>query len=142
MKLTEHFTLEEFLKSDKAAKNNIDNTPTPEIIENLKKLAATLEQVRNLYNQPIYITSGYRCPALNKAVGGAATSDHLNGLAVDFTIKGVGVEETCKAIEKSGIKFDQLIFEQTWVHLGIGQRMRQQVLSIKGNKRANGIVRL
>jgi len=133
MRLTEHFTLEELTRSATADSRGIDNTPGSEHLPNIERLAAKLEEVRALLGQPMLISSGFRSAALNKAVGGSATSDHANGLAADFTAPGFGrVAQVAAAIEASGIEFDQLIYEQgstEWVHLGIGTRMRRQVLS-------------
>lgn len=140
MKLTPHFRLSEFTRSNTATNLGIDNTPSVEHLANLERLAKTLENVRTvLGNNPVLISSGYRSPELNRAVGGSATSDHSNGLAVDFTCPGFGpVSEVCQAIVDSGIPFDQLIYEQgagsNWVHLGLGARMRQQVLSWSPNR--------
>ena len=134
MRLSPHFLLSEFTRSSTAEARDIENRPGPEHYANLRQLAATLERVRSaLGDNPILISSGYRSPALNRAVGGSATSDHANGLAVDFTCPGFGgVRAGCEAIVAAGIPFDQVIYEQgntEWVHLGIGTRMRRQVLS-------------
>lgn len=132
--LSPNFKLSELTRSATATRLGISNTPSKEHLNNLYDLAVTLELVRVILgNNPILITSGYRSPELNKAVGGSATSDHANGLAADFSCPDFGtVEEVCKAIAESDLPFDQLIFEQKtshWVHLGIGTRMRRQVMS-------------
>lgn len=133
LRLSPHFLLSEFTRSATAAQHGIDNKPGPEHYANLRRLASTLERVREVLGHPIIISSGYRSPALNRAVGGSTTSDHANGLAADFTCPGFGsVREVCQAIIDAGIPFDQLIYEQggtEWAHLGIGSRMRRQVLS-------------
>lgn len=134
MRLSEHFTLEEFTRSATATARGIDNTPNAAQLENLKRLAAALEDVRKLLGgKPIIISSGFRSAALNKAVGGSPTSDHANGLAADFTCPKYGsVESICRAIATSKVPFDQIIYEQggtDWVHFGIGSRMRRQILS-------------
>jgi hypothetical protein len=134
--LSEHFTLDEFTLSQTAARLGLDNSPDAEALKNLKRLAESLEEVRSaLGNVPILISSGYRSPTVNKAVGGAANSAHMSGLAVDFTAPQFGsVLATAKAIAKSGIEFDQVIFEYgRWVHLGLshpGFESRAQLLSI------------
>src|SRR5690606_6364327 len=108
MQLTKHFALAEFTRSDTARRLGIDNSPTPEHLENLRKLAQTLEQLRAVLGHPIHITSGYRSPALNKAVGGSATSSHSEGLAADFHCPGFGSDkEVCEAIIEVGPAFDQ-----------------------------------
>lgn len=132
--LSPHFALDEFLVSQEAVRRGIDNSPDATVRANLVRLAGTLEQVRAaLGDVPIVISSGYRCPALNKAIGGAANSAHILGLAVDFTAPSYGtVLATARAIKQSGIAFDQLIYEYgRWVHLGLSVGTpRQQLLSI------------
>lgn len=129
MKLTEHFTLREFLYSDTADRHGINNVPPDNspIPANLLKLAETLEQVRTLFGLPVHINSGYRCPALNKAVGGVRHSAHLAGLAADIRIDGIAPHEVTRRIAASDLAFDQCIDEGTWTHLSIDPRMRRQV---------------
>lgn len=130
MKLTEHFTLAEFTDSQTALRKGISNLPSEHAIANLQRVADVLEQVRALFGKPLVISSGYRSPALNAAVGGAQSSAHLTGLAADFTVPGMTPSDTAKAIAKAGIKFDQLIYEGTWVHIGLSAGAeRNQVLT-------------
>lgn len=89
-RLTEHFTLEEFLDSSKAKELIIDNTPPVEYLNNIKYVAYLLELIRKRARVPIRISSGFRCPPLNKAVGGSPSSRHLFGLAVDINQGSVG----------------------------------------------------
>lgn len=120
MQLSEHFTLEELIASDTAARLGIDNSPSPVIIENLKRLCTLLEDVRHAVGKPIRISSGYRCSKVNRAVGSKETSQHLLGCAADIKVQGVTVDELMKAIIGAGIKFDQLIREfNSWVHISI-----------------------
>jgi zinc D-Ala-D-Ala carboxypeptidase len=147
MQLTQHFALAEFTRSDTALRLGIDNTPTRHHLANLHVLAAKLEEVRALFGKPIIITSGYRSPALNAAVDGSATSSHCEGLAADFHIPAFGPDQAvAQAIADSALEFDQLIFEQArthWVHLGVGDRMRREVLSWRsGRGYQRGIVRI
>jgi hypothetical protein len=134
--LSENFTLDEFVFSQTAARLGIDNTPPPEVLANLKRLAQALEQVRSaLGGVPVLISSGYRSPALNKAIKGARNSAHVLGLAVDFTAPRFGtVLQTAKAASASGVAYDQIIHEfGRWVHLAIpavGQTARVETLSI------------
>lgn len=133
MNLSEHFTLDEMVFSDYAARHNIDNRPPERIVDNLKYTAEQLEKVRALLKCPMQITSGYRSPSLNDAVGGSLTSQHRYGLAVDFVAPGFGSPfEVCTAIEASGIMFDQLIHEYgRWVHISfVRNAPRRSVLSI------------
>jgi hypothetical protein len=132
MQLTPNFSLAQLIRSDTAEQRGIDNTPAPHIIENLSKLAMGLEQVCALLGAPIEISSGYRCPELNAAVGGAGTSQHMEGLAADFVCPGFGTPlEIARAIQGSNIAFDQCILEWgEWVHLSFAQVPRCRVLSI------------
>lgn len=136
MRLSENFSLEELTASETAARKGIDNTPSEEVINNLKRLAAALQEVRALLNhRAILISSGYRSPELNQAVGGSATSDHCKGLAADFICPSYGTpNDIVRAIAASGLSFKQVIREfDRWVHLSIpeeGQEPRKQALII------------
>ena len=149
MQLTPHFKLSELTRSSTAVKLGLSNAPGPGHLNNLRKLAASLEEVRGLLGTPMDISSAYRSPPVNAAVGGSSTSDHANGLAADFTSRRFGsVREVCEAIAASSVSFDQLIYEQKpggrlWVHLGFGSRMRRQVISWSPSRKyVNGIVDL
>ncbi|MFN3522239.1 MAG: D-Ala-D-Ala carboxypeptidase family metallohydrolase [Phenylobacterium sp.] len=128
-RLSPHFSLEELTASQTAARKGIDNTPPPAVIEALRKTAAQLEAVRELLGgRVITVSSGYRSPRLNRAVGGTRASAHLKGRAVDFNCYGFGSPlAVCRAIASSEIPFDQLIEEGTWVHLSFDERLRRQV---------------
>ena len=145
-KLSEHFTLEELIFSQTAMRKGIDNTPAPDIVRNLRRLAGALEDVRALLGAPVVISSGFRGEALNRAVGGARNSAHMRGLAADFTAPGAGaVLQVARRIAASNIAYDQLIFEYgSWVHVGladVGAAPRRQDLSIfKGTGYLPGIV--
>lgn len=122
MNLTSNFTLEEMVKSPTAGHDHIDNTPTEEIVNNLKSLCVNvLEVVRGLTKEGLKVSSGYRCLALNSAVGGVNTPGHLSqhteGKAADIEALGYTPEQLFRVIESSGIKFDQLIWEPSWVHV-------------------------
>lgn len=135
--LTPHFSLAELIASNTADADGIDNTPTAEHLPHLKVLAAALEQVRALFGVPMHITSGYRNPELNAAVGGVSNSDHALGYAADFHVEGLSDIEAARKIAASHLKWDQLIYEGTashprCVHFSVNPRMRQQVLSQPG----------
>src|SRR5438552_3183529 len=98
MKLSEHFSLEEFTLSSKALSMGIENTPTPEHLKNLRHLAERMEAVRALFDKPIEITSGYRNPIVNAAVGGVPKSAHALGHAADFHVDGLDDLEAAKRI--------------------------------------------
>lgn len=136
MKLSENFTLEELTASQTAARQGIDNTPPEGVINNLKRLAAALQEVRALLNhRAILVSSGYRSLELNQAIGGSATSDHCKGLASDFICPSYGTpNDIVRAIAASSLSFKQVIREfDKWVHLSIpeeGQEPRKQALII------------
>ena len=135
--LTPHFTLEELVFSQTAARLGIDNTPPQAVVENLKVLASGLEQVRELLGCPVNINSGYRSEELNAKIGGVKQSAHTQGFAADFVANEFGTpKQICKAIAASGIQFDQLIQEGTWVHISFAPAMRRQLLtaSFSGGK--------
>jgi len=127
-RLTAHFALEELACTQH---REIDNTPPPEVVGTLRTTAARMEEIRRLLgDRVITVSSGYRCPALNRAVGGARTSAHLTGHAVDFNCYAYGApRDVCGAIAASNVGFDQLIEEGAWIHISFDPRMRRQVLS-------------
>ncbi len=124
MNLSANFTLKELTRSDTADRLDIDNSPNEEQIESLRLLCENiLQPVRDHFGKPVKINSGFRCPALNQATGGSATSDHCKGQACDFEIDGVPNPELAEWIE-SNLKYTQLILEfytqgqpnSGWVH--------------------------
>jgi zinc D-Ala-D-Ala carboxypeptidase len=132
MELSEHFTLEEATSSNIAAREGLTNTPDDFILENMKKAAKGMEKVRSLLGFPIVVSSWYRSVPVNKAAKGSATSSHPKGWAIDFICPRYGTpKQICELIVKSGIKFDQLIFEGTWVHISFEPELRGQVLTAK-----------
>ena len=132
MLLAPNFPLALLVRSEIAEQQGIDNSPPPEVIANLKVLAAGLEQVQALLGHPLDIPSGYRCPALNAAVGGSTASQHVQGLAADFVCPDFGTPlEIARAISDSAITFDQCILEfGSWVHLSFSPQPRVRVLTI------------
>jgi hypothetical protein len=135
MRLSPNFTLAQLIRSDTAERLGIDNHPGAEHVANLVRVAAAMEDLMELLGRPLAISSGYRSPALNAAVGGASHSRHALGLAVDFTCAGFGSPlEVARAIASSTLRFDQLIHEYgRWVHLGLepdGIPPRRQSLTI------------
>jgi zinc D-Ala-D-Ala carboxypeptidase len=134
--LTPHFTLEEMTDSQTAARKGIPNVPTDQERKNLLRTAEVLEKVRTLLgDKPVLISSGYRSPAVNAAVGGSKSSAHMSGLAVDFSCPGHGTPlKICKTLHPhmKELGIDQLIHEfNSWVHLGLrGGDPRHQALTI------------
>ena len=145
-RLSQHFTLGELCKT--SVKTADGNIPSRVNIENLKRVCSWLERLRQKYNlnikekiknkndEPIIINSGYRSPQVNKAVGGAANSNHLTGCAVD--IRCLGIEQALRYAttlldisDESGEDFDELLIEKSaksiWVHFAVrpeGNRMK------------------
>jgi hypothetical protein len=134
MNLTDHFTLEELTHSQTAARLGLDNEPPPDVVDALTRTAHGLEMVRVLLQAPILVSSGYRSPKVNRAVGGAANSQHILGEAADFTAPGFGdPTEIVRAIMRSTrpIPYDQLIVEfGRWVHISFSRSPRHQALVI------------
>ena len=139
--LTEHFTLAEMIVSPTAKRLGIPNTPTAEHIENMRYCCEKiLEPVRAKFG-PVTINSSYRAPLVNKAVGGSATSQHVNGQAIDFEVKGVD-NKTVADWVADNLEFDQVILEfysagdknSGWVHASIkkaGGNRRQRLIASK-----------
>ena len=128
IKITENISLNELLASRTATARKIDNMPSHKVLQNLIDSAVNLWQpVRDILGVPIKITSGYRCPPLNRAVNGAANSSHMSGYAIDFIAPSFGAPKTIvpyivNKLKEKGIKFDQAIIERpskpnSWVHL-------------------------
>lgn len=133
MKLSKHFSLEELTQSDTAVRLDIDNTPSEEVMDNLKFLAEKLEDVRALLHTPMLISSGFRSLILNRYLGSRDTSSHVKGLAVDFISPSFGTpEDIVKAIVESNTQYDQVILEfNRWVHLSFAkENPRLQALII------------
>ena len=129
-----YFTIAELTKSLTAIRRNIDNTPSEEIRRSLTALVDNiLDPLREAYGKPIIVTSGYRCDKLNKAVKGAASSQHVKGEAADIrTLQDTPAEnkKLFDLIIQLKLPFDQLINEYNydWVHVSFGPRMRGQKL--------------
>lgn len=139
MKISKYVSISEVTNSDTAKRKGIDNSPTPEHLENLKTTCTEVfDKVREHFGVPIYISSGYRSAALNKAIGGSATSDHNNGKALDLDQDGKGNGVTNRQVFdyiKDNLEFDQLIWEfgssqnPDWVHVGYRKGAnRKQIL--------------
>jgi len=133
--LSPHFHLSELTVSAEGERAGLRNEPLPPHLKNLKRLAITLEAVRMaLGDKPITVLSGFRSPAVNKLVGGADKSAHLQGLAADIICPAFGTpRQICERLIASGLAFDQLIQEGgRWVHVGLALTtapVRQEVLT-------------
>lgn len=132
-----YFSIAELTKSSTAIKKKINNTPTKEVENNLNQLIDNiLDPLREAWGQPIIVGSGYRCEALNKAVGGATHSQHKLGQAADIHTKSDSVEDNKKLFElikQLKLPFDQLIneYNYNWIHVSYSPRNRRQILNIK-----------
>lgn len=135
--MEKYFTINELTKSSTAQRLHIDNTPSQNVKDNLTKLIDNiLDPLRELYGNPIIVNSGYRCPKLNKAVGGARNSQHLIGQASDIrTVSNTkeSNKQLFNLIKDNKLPFDQLIneYDFNWVHVSYSPRNRRQVLTIK-----------
>jgi zinc D-Ala-D-Ala carboxypeptidase len=138
MKLTENFNLNELTKSQVAERKGIPNNPSSDHIDSLKKLAeSVLQPLRNHYESPVIITSGYRSAELCLAIGSSIESQHAKGQAADLEIIGVSNYDTALWI-KNNLDFDQLILEfwkgedepnSGWIHVSyVGKKNRKQSL--------------
>lgn len=134
MKLTNNFTLAEMTHSNTATARGIKNEPNDIQIECLRLLCSkVLQPLRDAYNEALNINSGYRCPELNKAVGGVPTSHHLQGKAADVRVKDPR-KLLAKLIELN-IEFDQAILYPTFLHISYNEgNNRKAVLYAKGVK--------
>ena len=132
MYLSDHFTLEEMVQSQEGVRRGIDNTPSDSILQNLRSACQQAEAVRQILGGAMLISSGYRCPELNKLIGGAPTSAHLQGWAMDFICPSFGTPlDICLKIADASIKMDQCIQEGTWVHISFSPIYRMQFLTAK-----------
>ena len=144
MKLSEHLDLAEVTRSESAKRKGISNEPTAEHLENFKKLAENIfEPIRNHFNVPIHISSGYRSKALNAAIGGALTSQHCSGEAIDIDMDGSSNGVTNKMVFdfiKANLNFDQMIWEfgnsnnPDWVHVSYESTGKQRKQILKATK--------
>jgi hypothetical protein len=140
MLLTPHFTLEELTVTNH---RSLDNTPNSSEINNLKRLAEMLEEVKDLLDgKPIMVNSAFRSKAVNDAVGSKDTSQHRVGCAADIRVPGLTPDQVVKAIVGSPIAFDQIIREfDSWTHISVpnnpsGTPRKQALIIDKAGTRA------
>jgi len=124
MQLSEHFSLEELTHTDH---REFDNTPNDAELENLKRMAEFLEEVRSLLGKPLLINSCFRSELVNNSVGSRSSSQHRVGCATDFRVVGMTPDEVVKAIIASDLNFDQIIREfDRWTHISIPNSIHNQ----------------
>ena len=123
MNLSPHFTFAELTVSQTALRKGLDNEPSAQQVENLKRLCATiLEPARDVLNVPLKVTSGFRSPAVNTAVGGSPTSLHMDGCAADIVPVGVDLRDAFATLMCAGLPFDELFIEcGAWLHMGVAR---------------------
>ena len=144
LKLAANFWLSEFIRSEIASKEEIDNTPDQKRIENIRYLCTqVLQPIRDYFGAELIITSGFRCDALNKLVGGSPSSHHMcrrGYAAADFTVKGIPNEDVIDMVRfvtsPSGalIDFDKVIAEPGWIHISSHRPRRQFYVANKSHK--------
>jgi hypothetical protein len=141
MNLTKNFYLDEMLASQSAVRLGFDEQFSPDqaVIDNLRALCQNvLQPLRDGLQRAILTSSGYRCPRVNQAIGGAKTSQHLFGMAADINVGHLTTEQLYQRIKNSGLVFDQLIQEfDRWVHVSynpnVSANRRQCLRAVKVN---------
>lgn len=133
IELTKDFNLSEFLHSEVAVRRGIDNTPPAPILQNIREhLAPGMQRIRDLLRTSVLISSGFRCEALNAAIGGSRTSLHMTGLAADFTAPRFGTPRavmTMLVAHMDALSIDQIILEgDRWIHASFAPAPRKSAL--------------
>ena len=144
--ITKNFSMAELTRSNTAERLGIDNTPEGEHLTNLVyTVESILQPVRDHFDKPVTVNSGYRSPELNQAVGGSSKSQHCHGQAVDFEIIGIPNAEVAQWIIDN-LEYDQIILEfynpkegvnSGWVHCSIkidGDNRKQKLIAYKDGK--------
>lgn len=145
MKLSANFSLEEFTASETAERRRLDNSLPPELLMTAQNTAEMMEKIRAvLGDNPINITSGYRSPEVNRAIGSGDSSDHIKAMAVDFKCPAYGTPKAvalhlADKIDSLGI--GQVIYEHTWVHVSTRRPSKDvnRVLTMNGGNYSVGI---
>jgi hypothetical protein len=136
MQITEHFSKEEMEHSSTGIRLGLDNSCPPELFKNMVDVAEHLEIIRSHFNAPIHVTSCYRSPAVNEAVGGSKTSAHRFAHAADFEVQGVSNIDVCRWVSDNITDYDQIIYEfgpSGWCHMGFttGKPRRERLTATK-----------
>ncbi len=135
MQLSKNFSLDEFLVSQTAARNDIDMQPSEGIIANLSDYCQHLLQPLRDETGPIFISSGYRPLVLNTLIGGSDSSAHVHGRAADFKVLGMTPYDTCLKVMQMKLPYDQVIHEfGRWTHMGSAEKPRSEELTAHKEK--------
>lgn len=151
MKLSAHFSLAEFTDSDTARRLGIDNSLPAELLGEAMNTAALMERIRLFLTERagkdigVLPSSGYRCLALNRAIGSKDSSDHVKMMAIDFRAPTFGTPfEVCQALVPvvDSLHIGQLIYEHTWIHVSTRQPDKQlnRILTVQGSGYVCGVV--
>ena len=121
MNLSENFTYDELTRSETAARHGFDNTPNEGEVDNLKRLAALLQEVKKAVGgKPVMINSGFRSKQTNDAVGSKDSSQHRLGCAADIRVPGMTPRQVVEACIEAQVPFDQIILEfDSWTHISV-----------------------
>lgn len=151
MNLSTHFTLAEFTASDTAARMGIDNDLPLELVPAASVACELLERIRAYLGEraakpvPLLLSSGYRCAALNRAIGSKDSSDHIRAMAVDFRAPAFGTPlQVSQALAGvvDGLNIGQLIHEHSWIHISTRRpdKIINRILTVQGKDYVPGIV--
>ena len=143
--LSQSFTLQELVFSQTAARDGIDNTPSAAQVRALRGLCANiLQPLRDSVGKPLVVSSGYRCPRLNRAIGGSATSQHMEGRAADIVCFSLDTKKLFKRVLELKLPFDQLIYEggrqSIWVHVSFDPDRDRRTIMTATFPEAGGVV--
>ena len=143
--LSKSFTLAELVFSQTAARDGIDNTPNAQQVRAMRALCANiLQPLRDSVGMPLIVSSGYRCPRLNRAIGGSMTSQHMEGRAADVVCFGIETKELFKRVLELKLPFDQLIYEggrqSIWVHVSFDPKRDRRTIMTATFPEAGGVV--
>jgi hypothetical protein len=131
-KISDHFWWRDVVFSETAARHGLNNAPPDELLPNIRRMGTALESIRYILGgRPIFVSSWYRCPRLNKLIGGSSNSKHMEGLAVDFVCPAFGSPlDVAMELEQSNLDYDQLIHEYgRWIHVGLNSGSRRESLT-------------
>ena len=127
-----NFKISELIYSDTAIKHRINNMPDINSLDCLLNLIVfCLQPIRDKIKKPITITSGYRNAEVNRLVGGSSTSQHTKGQAADIKVKGMTPNQLYMRILNSGIEYDQLILEPSWVHISFNKNKNRKMFFVQ-----------